>query len=171
MSTDTVVLNGYEHWTTSNGIRTFVGPVRHRATRRISKARAAIAAKLNRSKENAVQPIANDDATTVIPAVQETDDPNATTQNLGLLGQQVNRMLEGLHLPTFHVNPPRPAGYKGTQRGPGWWARTKEAIADSLYDNAFHAMVQNTCKTVGYIALTLTACVVFGKALLWVVAL
>lgn len=171
MSTDTAIVNGCEHWLTSNGTRTFVGPVRHRATRRISKARAAIAAKLNRSKENAVQPIANDDATRVIPAVQETDDPNATTMNLGNLGQQIHRALEAMRLPTFHVNPPRPDGYKGTQRGPGWWARTKEAVMDSLYDDAFHAMVQNTCRTVGYVALTLTSAVVFGKALWWVVAL
>lgn len=170
MSTDTVVLNGVEHYLTSNGIRTFVGPVRHRATRRISKARAAIAAKLNRSKETPVQPITNGDMpTTILPAV-EVDDPNATTQNVSGLSAQVNRMLEGLSLPTFHVNPPKPAGHKGKRRQ-SWWAEAKERTLDTLHDSAWHEMVQNTCRTVGYVALTLTACVVFGKALWWVVAL
>lgn len=168
MSTDTVVLNGHEHYLTSNGIRTFVGPVRHRASRRISKARAAIAAKLNRSKENTVQPI-GEDTTRVLPAV-EVDDPNATTQNVSGLSAQVNRMLEGLSLPTFHVNPPKPAGHKGKRRQ-SWWQEAKERTLDTLHDDAWHTMVQNTCRTVGYVALTLTACVVFGKALWWVVAL
>lgn len=166
MSTDTVVLNGVEHWTTSNGIRTFVGPVRHRATRRISKARAAIAAKLNRSKETSM---AQDQPTTVIPAVRESD-PNATTQSIPKLTEAVTKMMEGLRLPTFHVNPPRPDGYKGTQRK-GRLAEAKEAILDRVYDNTWHEAVQNTCKTVGYVAMTTTSVVVFAKALVWVVLL
>lgn len=170
MSTDTVVLNGVEHWLTSNGVRTFVGPVRHRASRRISKARAAIAAKLNRSKEKPVQPIGDNDATITIPAVREGD-PNETTANITPVSAQVTRMLEGLKLPTFHVNGDEPQGYKGQRRARGWWHRAAEATLDSLYDNTFHEMIQNTCKTVSWIALTITASVVFGKALLWVVTL
>lgn len=165
MSTDTVVLNGHEHWTTSNGIRTFVGPVRHRATRRISKARAAIAAKFNRSKEIAV----TEQPTRVIPAIRESD-PNATTQGIGRVMDQVTESLRGLKLPTFHVNPPKPDGYKGKARR-SRWADAKEAVTDRAYDSAWHEMVRNTAGTVGYVALVTLAVVVFGKAVVWVVFL
>lgn len=168
MSTDTMVINGYEHYLTSNGVRTFVGPVRHRATKRISKARAAIAATLNRSKENRVTPI-GDQPTTVIPAIRESD-PNATTQNLTKIGEQVQKALEGLRLPTFHVNPPRPDGYKGKARQ-SRWAEAKEAVLDRLHDNTWHEMVRNTAGTVGYVAAVTTSVVVFAKALVWVVML
>lgn len=170
MSTDTTVINGYEHYLTSNGVRTFVGPVRHRASKRISKARAAIAAKLNRSKENRVTPITNDDQpTAVIPAVRESD-PNDTTQGLPLLQAQVQKAIEAMRLPTFHVNPPRPDGYKG-KKAQSRWAEAKEAVMDRLYDSAWHTMVRNTAGTVGYVALVTASVVVFGKAVIWLVLL
>lgn len=166
MSTDTTVINGYEHYLTSNGIRTFVGPVRHRATRRVAKARAAIAAKLNRSKENSVN---QDQPTVVIPAIRESD-PNDTTQSITKIGEQVTQMLEGLKLPTFHVNPPRPDGYKG-KKAQGRWAEAKEATLDRLHDSAWHVMVRSTAGTVGYVALVAGSVVVFGKAVVWMVML
>lgn len=167
MSTDTMVINGYEHYMTSNGIRTFVGPVRHRATKRISKARAAIAAKLNRSKENSVTP--QDQPTVVIPAVRESD-PNATTQSIPLLQDQVQKAISAMKLPTFHVNPPKPSGYRGKARQ-SRVAEAKEAVMDRLYDSAWHQMVRDTCRTVGYVAAVSTSVVVFAKALVWVVML
>lgn len=166
MSTDTLVINGYEHYITSNGVRTFVGPVRHRATRRVAKARAAIAAKFNRSKEKSMT---KDQPTKVIPAVRESD-PNATTQSIPRIVDQVTEALSGLRLPTFHVNPPKPDGYKG-KKAQGRWAEVKEAIGDRVYDSTWHEAVQNTCKTVGYVAMTTTSVVVFAKALVWVVLL
>ena len=170
MSVDTAIVNGCEHWLTSNGARTFVGPVRHRASKRVGKARAAIARFTSRSKENRVTPITNDDQpTAIIPAI-EVDDPNATTQNITMLGRQMRQALEGLKLPTFHVNPPKPAGHKGKRRQ-SWVAEAKEAVLNRVYDDAWHAAVQNTCRTVGYVALTTTSIVVFGKALVWVVLL
>lgn len=169
MSTNTVVLNGYEHWTTSNGIRTFIGPVRHRATRRVAKARAAITEKLNRRKEIPVQPFANDDSdTNIIPAIRHGD-PNETTQVI-TPAQQIGKMLEGLRLPTFHVNPTKPEGYKGKARK-GRLAEFKEAVMDRLYDSSWHEMVRNTAITVGHVAFVVTAIIVFGKALVWAVML
>ena len=165
--TSTTLINGYEHYLTSDGTRTFVGPVHHRATKRLTKARAAIAAKFNRSKETSVTH--QDQPTTVIPAV-EVDDPNATTQNIAKIGDHVTKMLEGLKLPTFHVNPPKPDGYKG-KKAQSRWAEAKEAVLDRVYDDAWHTAIQNTCKTVGYVAMTTTSVVVFAKALVWVVLL
>lgn len=165
MTTDTTVIGGYEHYLTSNGVRTFVGPVRHRATRRISKARAAIAARLNRSKENPV----TDQPTIVIPAIQESD-PNDTTQGIGRFMEQVTESLRGMNLPTFTVNPPKPDGYKGKARR-SRWAEVKEAVMDRLYDSAWHEMVRNAAGTAGYVALVALSVVVFGKAVVWVVFL
>lgn len=165
MSTDTAIVNGCEHWLTSNGVRTFVGPVRHRASKRISKARATIARFTKRHKENNV----TDQPTVVIPAVRESD-PNATTQGIPLLQAQVQKAIEAMRLPTFHVNPPRPDGYKG-KKAQSRWAEVKEATLDRLHDSAWHAMVRNTAGTVGYVALVAGSVVVFGKAVIWMVLL
>lgn len=179
MSTDTMILGTHEHYLTSNGVRTFVGPVRHRASRKLDKVRAAFAARLNRSnrstpEEKTVQPLGNNDVTAIIPAQRQrqTVDPNATTANIGNLGAQVTKMLEGLKVPTFTVNGIEPeGGHKGRRRRPSWVAQAKEAVMDRLYDSAWHEMVQNTCKTVGWVGMTTASVVVFGKALVWVVLL
>ena len=165
--TSTTLINGYEHYLTSDGTRTFVGPVHHRATKRLTKARAAIAAKFNRSKETSVTH--QDQPTRVIPAVRESD-PNATTQAIPHLQAQVQKAIESMRLPTFHINPPKPDGYKG-KKAQSRWAEAKEAVLDRVYDDAWHTAIQNTCKTVGYVAMTTTSVVVFAKALVWVVLL
>lgn len=161
---DTAVLNGYEHWLTSNGSRTFVGPVRHRASRRVAKAREQIAAKLRRNKESTV-----DQPTRIIPAIREGN-PNDTTQGISRVMDQVTESLRGLSLPTFHVNPPKPDGYKGKARR-SRTADIKEAVLDRVYDSAWHQMVRNTAGTVAYVTLVTASVVVFGKAVIWLVLL
>lgn len=162
---DTAVLNGYEHWLTSNGSRTFVGPVRHRASKRVAKAREQIAAKLRRTKESTV----TDQPTRVIPAIREGN-PNDTTQGISRVMDQVTESLRGLSLPTFHVNPPKPDGYKGKARR-SLMADAKEAVLDRVYDSAWHQMVRNTAGTVAYVSLVTASVVVFGKAVIWLVLL
>lgn len=170
MSTDTAIIDGYEHYLNSDGIRTLIGPVRHRASKRVAKARALIAAKLNRTKENPVQPFANNDdaGTNILPSVRHGD-PDETTQFLPP-AQQIGRMLEGLKLPTFHVNPPKPEGYKGKARK-SRVAEVGEAVMDRLYDSSWHEMVRSTAITVGHVALVTLSIVVFTKAFVWVVLL
>lgn len=160
------MINGYEHWTTSDGIRTHVGPLHHAATKGVLKARQRIKDRL-RGKGKRVNPTT--DATVILPAVEEDRDATVVITNIG---DQITQAISSLKLPTFSVTPEPPEGYKGNKRPKkSRWQRFKAELLDCLYDDLWHTMARRTAGTVLMWSFTVAASIVLGKGLLWVLFL
>lgn len=175
MSTDIVTLNGVQHWTTSNGIRTFIGPVRHIRTRSTMKARD-IAASLRRAgKTPATPPLDPTDITVVLPRAEAGETPsvlqplNDDTAVLPPLAEQAQADFERLSMPTITLPPmpKRPRNYQGRSRRTGTLARIREDITDALYDDAWQKMARNTALTIGSYVALVGGSMLLGKAVLW----
>lgn len=181
MSGDLVLVNGTMHWTTSNGVRTFIGPVRHARTRSTMKARE-IAAALRRKTTPPTTPTSSPtDVTVVMPAIPVAAPCDwCRSGNCPKHGQslanQASAVFENLQVPTITLPEPEstpkpPKHYRGRSRRIGRLARVREDITDALYDDAWQKMARNTALTIGSYASLFGGMALLGKVVWWVLSL
>jgi hypothetical protein len=163
--TATVMVGHCEHWLNSDGIRTYVGPVRHAATRRVLRARGrgrSILDKLfGRGKEEATTQIIDiGEAQTEVlhleaPAEQEqSETPVPRPQTLE---DMMNGARKAFGLPPF--------------KPPTRWQRVRDWFTDRFYDEEWHRGMRNTAGTLLMWSFTVAASVCFGKGMLWILSL
>jgi hypothetical protein len=152
--TDVVMLQGgYQHYITSDGKRSFVGPVRHRLSRKVSKARSAgrlVLCNVSRRYREAQVANSNDQTQeiTVVPGRPQT---------LAEVGNQLSKMFAPV---LAGMQPPQPPKRNLLQR-----------LRDKLYDEEWHRAARQTAGTVLMWSFTLASVLVFGKGLLWILSL
>lgn len=154
MSVNTAVIGKWEHYMDSTGTTAVIGAVRHRASRRVLRARGVgrglllLVSKKHREEAMRVR-IANSNTETIeIPRPT----PSPALQN------QVAQAMKAI---TGSL-PPAPEPPK---RG------LLERVRDKLYDQDWHHAARQTAGTVLMWSFTGTSVLVFGKAVLWILSL
>lgn len=185
MSSDLVLVNGTMYWTTSNGIQTFLGPVRHARTRSTMKARDIAAALRRKTTPSSTPPLDPSDTTVVLPVVPDEsatatippcdwcahgECPKHSTAPTFL--EQTEAGFKALEVPTIVLpQVEAPKHYRGRSRRVGRLARIREDITDALYDDAWQKMARNTALTIGSYVSLVGGSMMLGKVVWWVLTL
>jgi hypothetical protein len=159
--TSTVMVGHCEHWLSSDGVRTYIGPVRHAATRRVLRVRGrgrSILDKLfGRGKEDATtQVIDTSQVQTEVLQLEAPVEPETPARP-----QTLADMMEGARR-AFGLPPVEP---------PTRWQRVRGWCEDRFYDDGWHRGMRNTAGTLLMWSFTITASVCFGKGMLWILSL
>lgn len=195
-----VTLHGYQHWTTSDGARTIIGPVRHAASRAVLRERKRLAEKFaaissvkrrpsphRLSEYDAIEIPEKDTtitmstapaeaATSVLPRISDAD---ATTFIPRLTDETITLSPIPAAAPVVKPTPARleqlamplePRSYRGRNRRRTTWQHIKEEVLDRAYDSDWHDMARNVAGTAMVYAATAVGFLALGKAALWILS-
>lgn len=151
MTAEVLLFGKHEHYVKSDGVRTYVGQVRHRASKEVLRARGVgRGIMLVVSKKHREAAIANSNDTTEIIPMQ------TRPQTL----EDSTHIMQAIPPVSFTPQEPEPEPRSRWQR-----------MREKLYDREWHVTSRRTAGTVLIWAFTVSSCIVFGKGLLWILSL
>jgi hypothetical protein len=150
------LLGQHEHYIDAEGERAVIGRVRHRASRRVLRARGiGRGILLTVSKKHREAAIRNsNDKTEVIPQVQ------TPTNNLLAMAESFTQVFA-----------PVMTGMQPPEKPRSRWQRFKGRVVGSVTDAEWHQTARRCAGTVLMWGFTVTSFIIFGKAALWVLFL